>query len=634
MAREYKYITWEWLEPVVVTIDDVSLESDIKEAEDNYTLSKSVIDYELIHVWNWSLRAYHMWVNDRKIKANLKPWQSNIAFWLIRSFIDVFISTLTEKPVAYAVKGLTEDWVKNAPDILHALATSADVTGFQNEARIAMNEALKIDVFSFEIGILPPAKKNKYTVIEKDKDGKDTIKEVEYTDSIGSLPFAKYVPIFELFPDPSSNTPSYVTRRAVASSKSISRMFNSIIESKENKSPLKAMAKYVLINENWADKASYDTARRSVHRDYNINFRKTDLSQIQDLDWKTTNDTSNSISSKDIQKWLIEYKYYTTEDKMLVFLNGYPVYIGPNPFGFIPFEIMSASDPQYVLDCEWVPYKLAGLSETFDSFLNNYIDSAKSIAAPTFVAIKNSFLDEESLKNWTPWQILFAETEAAAWAIRRLEKGTVTDFNIVDIIIKIASQITGISEYNLGWSTKERTATGALATTQASLKRLSPFLVSFITVMSRISQKQVKLMREFMPDETYFAASGQNSWQEWRPLSKSNLSGAVDISLQIDSMQSAIDEFGYKKLTEVWNQMAGRELINEDEVAREIFKSQWYDPNRFVPSSAPKVSIAPPVAPPPLASLTTNPAEIVWQDIASVSTPQINLGNEWNWPQL
>ena len=120
-----------------------------------------------------------MGVKDRELKAKLKPWQSNVAFGLVRSFIDVFISTLTEKPVAYAVKGLTKEGIENAPDILHMLATSADVTGFQNEARIAMNEALKVDVFSFEIGILPEAKKFTYTVIEKGEDGME--KPVEYT---------------------------------------------------------------------------------------------------------------------------------------------------------------------------------------------------------------------------------------------------------------------------------------------------------------------------------------------------------------------------------------------------------------------------------------------------------------------
>ncbi len=151
-------------------INDVGIVSDILEADKNYRVSKSIIHAELIHIWNWSLRAYHMGVTDREIRAQLKKWQSNIAFGLIRSFIDVFISTLTEKPVAFAVKGLTEEGTKNAQDILHAFATAADVTGFQEEARIAMNEALKVDVFSFEIGILPPATIRKYTVIKTNKE--------------------------------------------------------------------------------------------------------------------------------------------------------------------------------------------------------------------------------------------------------------------------------------------------------------------------------------------------------------------------------------------------------------------------------------------------------------------------------
>lgn len=50
--------------------------------------------------------------------------------------------------------------------------------------------------------------------------------------------------------------------------------------------------------------------------------------------------------------------------------------------------MLSASDPQYILDCEGVPYKLAGLSDTMDSFMNNYIDSARSIATPNFIALK------------------------------------------------------------------------------------------------------------------------------------------------------------------------------------------------------------------------------------------------------
>lgn len=113
----------------------------------------------------------------------------------------------------------------------------------------------------------------------------------------------------------------------------------------------------------------------------------TDLSQY-DSSGKYSAEPASSINNNEVTEDLIEYKYYTTDNRIVLIANDYPVYVGINPFGFIPFEIMSASDPQYTLDCEGVPYKLAGLSDTMDSFMNNYIDSARAIAAPTFVGMK------------------------------------------------------------------------------------------------------------------------------------------------------------------------------------------------------------------------------------------------------
>lgn len=103
MEKTYQY-TDSSNQLQTLTINNKDLISDIDEADKNYRISKSIIHAELIHIWNWSLRAYHMGVRDREIRAQLKKWQSNIAFGLIRSFIDVFISTLTEKPVTFAVK--------------------------------------------------------------------------------------------------------------------------------------------------------------------------------------------------------------------------------------------------------------------------------------------------------------------------------------------------------------------------------------------------------------------------------------------------------------------------------------------------------------------------------------------------
>lgn len=626
LEKIYQYLDKD-NQPKQTVITDPDLIERIDQATRDYDVSKRLIHYKLIHIWNWSLRAYHMGMEDRKIRAQLKDWQSNISFWLIRSFIDVFISTLTEKPVTWAVKGITEEGVNNQESIHRALATSGDVTGYQEEARIMMNEALKVWMFTAEIGIMWEAKERTYTTIVKDENGQEVPKELTFKDELGGYPYAKYVPVFELFPDPANQNPRYVARRTVVNHKTFVRTFGDLIDSQDNLSPLKDIVSLLPTNENWADKDDYNVARDQVHREVNLKFRQTDY-RMADINGRFIADESQQTADDDYKKGLIEYIYYTTDEEITLFANNYPVYIWPNPFGFIPFELLSASDPQYILDCEWVPYKLAGLSDTMDSFMNNYIDSARSIASPNFVALKNAFLDTKSLEGAAPGTIIFAETEAGANSLRRLDKGTISDFNILDIVIKIASQITGISEYNLGISARERTATGALATTQSSLKRLSPFLVSFNKFSTRIAQKFLKLMKDYWTDPMYIAAA----WASESPitLSNINLAGVVDVSLQMDSMQSAIDEFGYKKMLEIWNQTQWRGLVNEDEVVRQLFRTQWLNPDRFVPQSAPPVSQAPTnELPPELDTSTFSPEVMAWQAITELSTPQVDLGNQW-----
>lgn len=103
MEKSYSYKDKDW-RIVQTEITEEDLISLVNQAEKDYNTSRSIVHSQLVHIWNWSLRAYHMGVTDRQIRANLKTWQSNIAFGLIRSFIDVFISTLTEKPVTFAVK--------------------------------------------------------------------------------------------------------------------------------------------------------------------------------------------------------------------------------------------------------------------------------------------------------------------------------------------------------------------------------------------------------------------------------------------------------------------------------------------------------------------------------------------------
>lgn len=57
-----------------------------------------------------------------------------------------------------------------------------------------------------------------------------------------------------------------------------------------------------------------------------------------------------------------------------------------------------------------------------NSFMNNYLDSVKVVASPSYVVRKGLFLDEEELENQAPGTILYSESEIGDQAIRRLDK--------------------------------------------------------------------------------------------------------------------------------------------------------------------------------------------------------------------
>jgi hypothetical protein len=131
----------------VVLSDELQSKAD--EAKTRYETSKSWIHKRYVYIWMFSMKSYSLSTEDRG--KHLKSWQSNIAFGLIRSFIDVFVSTLTERPISFRAQGLNEDGIRNAQNIEHALAVTADVTGFQKESRSALKEGLKTGTFAFAI---------------------------------------------------------------------------------------------------------------------------------------------------------------------------------------------------------------------------------------------------------------------------------------------------------------------------------------------------------------------------------------------------------------------------------------------------------------------------------------------------
>jgi len=147
---------------------------------------------------------------------------------------------------------------------------------------------------------------------------------------------------------------------------------------------------------------------------------------------------------------------------------------------------------------------------------------------------------------------------------------------------QIASQITGISEYDLWQAARERTATWALAVSQSSQKRLSPYVSNFLDSISIVAQMWLKLVKKYWWAEQMIYILDSEGQQTWEAIKKSWLMGWVNISLEAEWIFWTNEELKHKKLIELYNTLSPSGFFQSPEMAKEIMKSWWFSPSRFI----------------------------------------------------
>ena len=81
---------------------------------------------------------------------------------------------------------------------------------------------------------------------------------------------------------------------------------------------------------------------------------------------------------------------------------------------------------------------------------------------------------------------------------------------------------------------------------------MSPFLDTFVGVISRIANMWLILMRQNWTEEKFLVVTGT---EEGRMIKNTDLVGATSITLNADNMISVIQDLGYKKILEVYAQV-------------------------------------------------------------------------------
>ena len=144
-----------------------------------------------------------------------------------------------------------------------------------------------------------------------------------------------------------------MTERDVLSLDDCLKVFNGLISNKKNKSPFKdqEFIKYISLNTNDADLYNYGIVINEVHRDINRELRSTD-SFTNHPHQQSNQSYTTYDSDPDVTEGLVEYKYTVTNDFIVLTFNGYPVYIGDNVFGFIPYVIKPTVQSDVRIGCE------------------------------------------------------------------------------------------------------------------------------------------------------------------------------------------------------------------------------------------------------------------------------------------
>lgn len=605
----------------------------VNQAKKDFDTSNKHIRNEEFFIWRWALKSYHLSTYDRKVQLWDQKWKQNITIGIVRSFIDIMVASLNEKPLVFIGTAINKQWADNKQNILKTLNYISDISGFHKQLKDTMTNGLIVWEIAMRVGYKKTEKTEKHISIV-DWENIEEVIEIETKDH----PYAVNVSIFNVFPDPYSGKLRYITERDVVSYSTFNETFWHTIKSKHNRSPFKSkdFTPLLTINENNADLQDYGNIVNQIHEKVNEEFREKDKFKMP---WKTKMTSVSWVDideDVDVIEGLIEYKATWYEWRLVLLANNYPVYIWPNPYGFIPY-VVKAANHTTARFWEGMGYKLKWLEDVGNSFINNYFDSARGIANPTIVVQKNLMINDEELEDGTPWWILYTEDNQNGNAAYRLDKWGLQDFNVMWLINQIASQITGISEYDLWQSAKERTATWALAVSQSSQKRLSPYVSNFLDAMSIVATMWIKLIKKYRgPAQMIYILDDEGN-QTWESITKGWIAGGVNISLEAEGMFGTSQELVHKKLIELYNTLSPSWFFQSPEMGKEIMKTAGFSPSKFITEAWQGIK------PDNADSITDQTAQtgLPWQNAPDVEalgnalwaavTPNADLGNGGQW---
>lgn len=550
--------------------------SPFQKTEDRMRETLEIVkNFYSIHLWNkWAsaYRNYFMYKLDRALL--IKDFQTNIKSPVVKMYVDAMWTGLYDNVINFRVVGRDREDQKKADDVKAFLERWFSASNSRMELMQAIKEALICGPGYLKIGFLDKEKKIEY---------KKWLKKVTKVTK-EQYPYIKYVPVFNLFIDPTVKTfeeSPYVFERNVMTVEAFKKYYGNYFNDKTE-----GIIKYALANPYYFSWYDYNKIKHAAFWDEReIKRFFFNYTENNNNDWGTFDIfTQNYLSFEQNSKY-VEVIEYWSDDKHCTMVNG-KVFLdedNPLPLKKKPYVDIEYNKAPGLAFGSWLGVTLEDIQNITDELLNLQMDNTKFQIAPMFQKLKWSDMFSQDANGllYEPFKVV--EVNTPEW-MHRLELGSpeFTGVDMIQFLLQLWEMSEGLNSYSMWYQNKvERSATWVSALVQAFKSRLLPLVESMNQALAKIAEMWTATAVVMMDDMIAIRQMGKDGKPVFKDITIDDLVGKYDIEFDAQALKSATREIKRDQLLQLLNTAinwwvdpnTGEYFIDMRELRREIIDS-------------------------------------------------------------
>ena len=552
----------QWVSPYKKTEDKMN---------DTLNIVKNFYSNHLWNKWASAYRNYFMYKLDRAVL--IKDFQTNIKSPVVKMYVDAMWTWLYDNVINFRVVWRDRDDQKKADDVKAFLERGFSASNSRMELMQAIKEALICWPGYLKIGFIDREKKIEY---------KKWLKKVSKTTK-EQYPFIKYVPVFNVFIDPtvkSFEESPYVFERNVMSVESFKKYYGWYFNNDTN-----AILREALANPVYFSNYDYNKIKHAAFWDEReIKKYFNNLNEYSNDGWAFDTFTQNYLSFEPNSKY-VEVIEYWSDEKHITMING-KVFLdeeNPLPLKKKPYVDIEYNKAPGLAFGSWLGVTLEDIQNITDELLNLQMDNTKFQIAPMFQKLKWSDMFSQDANGLTYEPFKVVEVNTPEW-MHRLELGSpeFTGVDMIQFLLQLWEMSEWLNSYSMGYQNKvERSATGVSALVQAFKSRLLPLVESMNQALAKIAEMWTATAVVMMDDMVAIRQMGKDGKPVFKDINIDDLVGKYDIEFDAQALKSATREIKRDQLLQLLTTAiqggvdpnTGEYFIDMRELWREIIDS-------------------------------------------------------------